>query len=168
MWNCSSCGEQVEEEYDICWNCQADRSEATLEPKDIADSSKSQKLGGGASSNMADTLDKRYRDAYRVSDAAIAAGGIAKFLGIAIVLIGVATFLYGAVNSSEGAMLLGVAGTPVGLFLFIFGVIVSAQGQQLKATLDQTINSFAFLSDRERLEIMGLGGKTRKKELEEF
>src|SRR5262245_12888256 len=25
MWNCTNCGEQSEDNFDICWNCQFDR-----------------------------------------------------------------------------------------------------------------------------------------------
>ena len=41
MWNCSSCGETVEDHFELCWNCQATKSGrrpvSELEAEDIGE-----------------------------------------------------------------------------------------------------------------------------------
>ena len=54
MWECLHCGEDVEEVFDVCWNCQANRDGSPSElPDPVRDETEEEELA---------VLNKRYSD----------------------------------------------------------------------------------------------------------
>lgn len=112
-------------------------------------------LAGGVSaptSQLASTLFKRYKDAYTEGHAVVTVGGVIKgigaFLGIAIIVAGIAM----GSSSSGGAvaMIIGIiGGCLVGVPTYVLGILVAAQGQTQLATLDAAVNSSRHLSNDE-------------------
>jgi len=43
MWKCKKCAEKIEEEFDVCWNCGADK-DGTLIDKDVVAQIKNAKI----------------------------------------------------------------------------------------------------------------------------
>jgi len=159
MWLCGHCGEQVDGDYECCWNCQANRGES-------AQSETSGKNNGIPQATRvaprrrthppAEQMEKRYRDAYRVARATILAAGMVKFIGIVLAVLGAIAALAIAKQSGPAAVAIGVLGVSTGVLIFGVGILISAQGQQLLTAVDDVINSSPFLTDIERADIMRL------------
>jgi hypothetical protein len=118
------------------------------------------------------SLAKRYIDAYRVAQfqngigqtikiLSAVVGGIITAISLLVLLVSLVPqqSMFGASSNPIG-MAFGFFGALTGVTIvgvgFVLGVLVSSQGQILKATLDGTVNSSPFLSDNERVQIMGL------------
>ena len=101
-------------------------------------------------------LEKRYRDAYRVSRATTAIAGLIKAVGILAGLSGLVIAYLSAEQSSSLAFVAAAASVIIGLVVYGLGILIAAQGQQLMAAIDDVVGGSPFLSDRERASIMGL------------
>jgi len=101
-------------------------------------------------------LERRYRDAYRVSRATTAIASLIKAVGVLAGLSGLVVAYMSAEQSSSLAFVAAAAGVIIGLVVYGLGILISAQGQQLMAAIDDVVGSSPFLSDRERASIMGL------------
>jgi len=114
----------------------------------------------------AESLSKRYRDAYRVTNAIITVGSLLKLAGI--VLSGLILF-FGIIVAQQGArqaltglppqavIVVCVVVAAVLCFVFwLFGVLISAVGQMARSTVDTSVNTSPFLTDELRSQIMGL------------
>lgn len=164
MWRCSKCGEEVEDDFDVCWNCQTGKDGAVSETYSLAAASKTK---GGDDVKVKDapevaSLMRRYRDAYLE---ARAVNGYGIFIKVAAIiaalllsLIGFMIFAEQRGGKSDAAIGLGVVvvGICVGLLFYLIGVLVSAQGQILKASLDSAVNNSPFLTNEHRAKIMSL------------
>jgi hypothetical protein len=164
MWKCRRCGEEVEDDFDVCWNCQAGRDGSLPESSVLPTEQKVQsvrKASARDSSEVA-SLMKRYTDAYVVGRAITGFGSLIKVIGIVIaILLVLIGFLVAAKNGPrETISYLGIIGIVVGVLsgalFYIIGVLVSAQGQILKASLDSAVNSSPFLTNEHRAKIMSL------------
>lgn len=148
---CRNCGNDLEG-YAFCTEC-GDRG--------IADSPRTQRPIHESGS----TVVNRYRDAYRVGAALVGLGNAIKAVGAILGGIILLSSLI-AGNSSliaENGQFRGAAvvmgffvAAIVGALFWVGGVIVAAQGQVLRATLDSAVAHSPFLTDRERLDAMGL------------
>lgn len=71
MWSCVKCGEEVEDTFELCWNCQANRSGRSPEPHDpnaatISDRiSRDQKSSANASSTERTPITRKPRSLSR-------------------------------------------------------------------------------------------------------
>jgi hypothetical protein len=164
MWKCRRCDEEIEDDFDVCWNCQAGR-DGSLPDRNVVPTEQKERSVGKATvreSYVVASLMKRYTDAYIVARTITGFGSLIKVIGVVIaallVLIG---FLVAAQNGPrEPISYLGIMGVVVGVIsgalFYIIGVLVSAQGQILKASLDSAVNSSPFLSNEHRAKIMSL------------
>src|SRR6185503_2541521 len=143
MWKCHRCGEEVEDNFDVCWNCQAGRDGSLPEGNVAPPEQKTinaRKAASKVSSEVA-SLTKRYTDAYRVARAVAGFGSIIKVIGIVIAIVLVLIGFMVASQSGPGNPIssLGIMGIVVGVLsgalFYVIGVLVSAQGQILKASL---------------------------------
>lgn len=164
MWECRRCGEEVEDNFDVCWNCQAGR-DGSLPESNVAPAeqkTKNVRKAAARDSPEVASLTKRYIDAYLVARAVTGFGSMIKVMGIVIAILLV---LIGFVVASQSGprdpiSYLGIMGIVVGVIsgalFYIIGVLVSAQGQILKASLDSAVNSSPFLTNEHRAKIMSL------------
>jgi hypothetical protein len=170
MWNCPKCHEEVEDDFDVCWNCQTGKDGSIPETYFAANKPKV-KDGGHVKkspevkvrdSAEATSLMKRYTDAYLVARAINGFGSLIKVIAIVIaILLVLIGFWVAAQNGPrEPISYLGImgifAGILSGALFYIIGVLVSAQGQILKASLDGAVNSSPFLTNEQRKKIMSL------------
>lgn len=106
-------------------------------------------------------LINRYRDAYRVGDAAVGFGTLLKAFGW---LLGIITILGGIFLESQitgdgspfviiYALFVGIA--QIVIFMF-FGILVSAIGQILRSSLDTAVHTSPLLDDEQRTEAMSV------------
>ena len=170
MWKCPNCREEVEDNFDVCWNCQTGKDGTVPETYFAAAKPNVRDRGNVKDgpqvkvrdSSEAASLMKRYTDAYLVARAINRFGSLIKViaivLAIALVAIG---FLVAAQNGpTEPISYLGImgifAGIISGALFYIIGVLVSAQGQILKASLDGAVNNSPFLTNEHRKKIMSL------------
>lgn len=179
MWKCAACGEQVEDQFEACWNCstskdgrpQTDSKDEDTEPEEAApfvvqnspsgglpdDRSARQSAPRGA---LAMRAQARYEDAYLVARAVVGFGRLLKVLGVlAGVLVLVASMaLSKGTGDTTGSV--AFAGFALGLFIggvfYIMGVLLSAQGQMLKATVDTSVHSSPFLTGSQKANAMSL------------
>lgn len=152
MWKCKNCGEQVESNFEVCWNCQTARGEERPDEGKQGELAAGPSIpAGGRLSTKAlhSQLEKRYRDAYRVARVTVFFGKVAKILAVVVVVVGIAA------GEEIGALGIG-GGLLAGLFLYITGVLVAAQGQLLLTSVDNVINTSPLLSDLERVKILHL------------
>jgi len=135
MWECKNCGETVEDEFETCWNCQTNPTSPDAENEDVAHASgqlgnnEHQERGGSA----AGSLERRYRDAYRVARATILGGKIIKILAVAMAVAA----LWAAFVGREEVDLFAGIGFAVAAIVYAVGIGVSAQGQLLLTSIDQ-------------------------------
>lgn len=113
---------------------------------------------GGALKQAQSRVVSRYRDAYLVGTALVGIGVVIKVVGAVlacIIILGSLTAANGLLGG--GALIVGIAVAAIaGGLTWVGGVIVAAQGQILRATLDTAVFNSPFLSDHERLDVMGL------------
>jgi len=168
MWKCKRCSEQLENEFDKCWNCGClrDGSHPSESDDGIDDYSPEQILPNGellsrrvaaecippSRSDFAQALTKRYKDAYFSARWLIRIGGLIKWGALFIVVIGLAiSQTIGGRNlmAASFAVSLGVA-----IPTFILGILISGQGQTHLATLDTAVNTSRHLSKDEVISIL--------------
>ena len=160
---CPRCGKQTDTNFKYCEHCAADLSQVRQPPQPI-----NQAPSNADESSEAKSLNKRYRDAYRVARTTTGIGSMIKGVGA---LLGILIFfgafalaagqrhVYGVRGGEIQVISLIVAaifGGTVWLVFFIWGVLVSAQGQILKASLDGAVNGSPFLTNEQRATIMSL------------
>lgn len=175
MWICANCSEQVEDEFEVCWNCQSERpakpARISERAENVPANSKAQRSGVNSSvseSSEAQSLVKRYWDSYLVARVIVGVGKFIKIVGVIFaVLILLGTLLISNQASSGSGRddsqfglafgLIGfLTGCLVGVLFYIWGVIISAVGEILKAVLDSAVNTSPFLTDKHRAKIMSL------------
>jgi hypothetical protein len=112
------------------------------------------------------SIMKRYRDAYRVSNAIILAGSLLKFLGT----IGGGVVGLGGIVLAQQVNRQQLTGLPseaivtfsivLGMLILVagwlFGIVLSAIGEMARAVIDTAVNTSPGLSENLRLEIMKL------------
>ena len=160
MWKCKSCSEQIENNFDSCWNCGYSRDGSP--PKESEEISSEAVLPNGellsriAASNptsrsrtdIAQALSRRYADAYIAARWLIRIGSIIKWVAVAsailIFVIGMAAAegLVGDLGVFLGIILACAVGIPT----FTLGILISGQGQTNLATLDTAVNTSRHLS----------------------
>jgi hypothetical protein len=164
MWECRSCGEEVEDNFEVCWNCQVGR-DGSLPESNVASAgqkTKAVRKAAARDSSEVASLTKRYTDAYLVARAVTGFGFMIKVIGIVIAILLVLIGLMVTSQNGPGNPLsyLGIMGIVVGVIsgalFYVIGVLVSAQGQILKASLDSAVNSSPFLTNEHRAKIMYL------------
>lgn len=114
--------------------------------------------------SAARTVTVRYKDAYKVARIVTTIGGIIKGFGIALGVIVFAVVFFAASPGPIGRPVPQVAVIPVaglaglfsGMIFYFLGLVVSSQGQMLKATLDHAVHTSPFLTDPQRMDVMGL------------
>jgi hypothetical protein len=165
MWACPNCGEKIEDDFDICWKCQAGTKPAgredgvSAEGEEQAHSSGGQAVSGTPPLTIA--LSKRYKDAYLVAKAVIVYATIVK--GVAVISSILALIVVLVVSGAgprgfdSSTFLLGilVAGI-LGFVVYCLGVLIAAVGQHLFASLDTAVNSSPFLSGSDKAQILSL------------
>ncbi len=165
MWACPKCGEKIEDDFDICWKCQAGTRPAgredgvSAEGEEQAHNSGGQTLSGTPPLTIA--LSKRYKDAYLVAKAVIVYATIVK--GVAVISSILALIVLLAVSGAgprgfdSSTFLLGilVAGS-FGFVMYCIGVLIAAAGQHLFASLDTAVNTSPLLSGSEKARILSL------------
>jgi hypothetical protein len=164
MWECRRCGEEVEDNFDVCWNCQAGRDGSLPENKVTPAEQKTKNVRKATVSGSTEvaSVTKRYNDAYLVARAINGFGYLIKIISIVIaVLLVLIGFIVANQNGPRDPMsVVGIMGIFVGIIsgalFYIIGVLVSAQGQILKASLDSAVNSSPFLTNEHRAKIMSL------------
>ncbi len=164
MWTCSKCGEESEDDFDVCWNCQTSK-DAPLSANTVAlgeQKIKARKPAPPIESSEAASLMTRYRDGYLKARVMNGWGQVIKGLGVMVAILlailgmvlvnddrsGDATFAFGVV--------IIVSGVISGIWFFILGIVIAAHGQMLKASLDGAVNSSPFLTNEQRAKIMSL------------
>jgi hypothetical protein len=160
MWKCRRCGEEVRDDFDTCWNCDAGIDD-TLPENDLTPTEL--KTEGGRNvqikvASEASSIMKRYQDAYLVARAVNGYGIFIKTVAIvAAILLALIGFIISAKESGTaigfGLIIVGIL---VGVLFYLIGILISAQGQILKASLDSAVNSSPFLTDKHRAKIMSL------------
>lgn len=166
MWRCANCKESIEEDFNVCWNCQTGRDGsppviAVVSEADAVTRSKQRAESAvAAESPEVQSLMRRYVDAYTVARTISGLGKWVKRLGVGsgilFVVVGIGLIASGDPQGIlVGAIMVGfgVIGT---LWLFVLGILVAAQGQILLSSLDCAVNGSPFLSDRHRSKIMTL------------
>jgi heme/copper-type cytochrome/quinol oxidase subunit 4 len=164
MWKCRGCGEEIEDTFDMCWNCQTGRVRSSPEsnPAPPEESVRVEKKVRAKSSSEVASLMKRYTDAYLVARATNGFGILIKVIGIVIgILLALIGFMVASQSGPRDPMsILGIIGIAFGVFtgalFYIIGVLVSAQGQILKASLDSAVNTSPFLTNEDRAKVMSL------------
>lgn len=162
MWECRKCGEEVEDDFDVCWNCQAGRDgslpESSVTPTE--DKVKPEKKIKATSSPEVTSLMNRYKDAYLIARATNGWGKLIKIFGLVMAVILVLLGLMFIADGDKTGQLMGailvVLSIIEGVWSYIIGVLVSAQGQILKASLDGAVNGSPFLTNENRAKIMSL------------
>lgn len=156
MWKCGNCGEDVEDDFEVCWNCQTERGAASPTEGTSAISATPVKAARPVRrpAALGEQLGKRYRDAYRVARVTVFFGDVAK--GLAFVFGSISLVFAFAVSgrSTPLALVAGLFGAFAGLLLYVAGVLVAVLGQLLLTCIDQVINTSPFLTDSERAAIM--------------
>lgn len=160
IWKCEKCGEEIEEQFTSCWNCQTARKGApTVSTKPGVSRPSVQQ--SDTTLSAADSVMGRYRDAYSVANTITLFGSVIKGVGIVLAIltfITVATignYMYGGMGTVY--IFLGfIMGATIGTVLYLLGILVSAQGQLLKATLDSAVNTSPFLSNDQKASVMSL------------
>ncbi len=168
MWKCKRCSEQLENEFDKCWNCGClrDGSHPSDSNDGIDDFSPEQVLPNGellsrrvaardtatSRSDVAQALTRRYKDAYFSARWLIRIGSLIKWGALLIVVIGVAiSQAFGGETLFVPAIALSIA---VAIPTFILGILISGQGQTHLATLDTAVNTSRHLSKDEVVAIL--------------
>jgi hypothetical protein len=157
MWTCPNCSEEIEDEFDVCWNCQTERGgapKAEAGASTPADATRPSPAVHRAGRALVEQLEKRYRDAYRVGRATIFFAGVSKLLGFAFAGLSIVFAATGYEQSGALAVAGGGFGVFTGVLLYVGGVLMAAQGQLLLTSVDGVINTSPFLSNTERAEIM--------------
>ena len=172
MWKCGNCGEELNDAFDTCWNCQTPRgAEAPAGDIPTQPVNPEVKTARGdlptqtvnpqietprrrGTTGLGVQLEKRYRDAYRNARATIAFGAGVKVLAGVIGLIAVMVSLTVYQTVGVIAMFGALVGAFVACLIFVAGSVVSASGQHLLAAIDGVINTSPFLSNPERAAIL--------------
>jgi hypothetical protein len=164
MWKCKHCSEQIDDSFDACWSCgySRDGSPPTepFEAQHTADSlgrSFDKPRGKGSKSRdteRANSIAKRYRDAYLEARAIIGFGSIVKGIGI---ILGIIILVLSISGDRNNFGLFGVIiALVIGVVFYVLGLLISAAGQILQATLDTAINTSEFLTRDQRASVMSL------------
>lgn len=164
MWVCRNCAEEVEDDFDVCWNCQTAKgaSAPAGAPSPRITQTASASTLDSTESPEASALLTRYGDAYLVARATNGWGRLIKIIGLVVaLLLALAGLVLIADNQrNDASFALGVvvivSGLVSGIMFYVVGVLVSAQGQILKASLDGAVNSSPFLNNKQRAKIMSL------------
>ncbi len=156
MWKCKKCGEELEDSFDSCWQCNTpdDGSSPRLPSSSNAPASSSRSERSSSSPNPAMT---RYSDAYLVARTITGIGVLVKrialILGAFIILVALI-----ALTQNNGTFgLLGIIlAFVVSIPIYVLGILVAAQGEILKATLDTAVTNSPFLKKEEMAKAMSL------------
>lgn len=109
---------------------------------------------------MAERVQKRYRDAYRVAATRLFMGNVMKAVGMALGILGLLaaiSFANEGRGTDESVLAFGFTVSVLAfLIFFVLGVMINAGAQLLQATLDQAVYASPFLDDDQRLEAMSI------------
>ena len=112
----------------------------------------------GRFSNIAETIKRRYSDAFSEAHAVVTVGktikGVGGFLFIANLMGGFYLAFKGGEKSLQIALLGILSACLVGIPIYILGILVTAQGQTQLAALDTAVNSSRHLKDDDVAEIL--------------
>lgn len=169
MWKCKKCGEEIEDNFDTCWNCGTSiegkvvkhfpETDNQYKQKDVEEKNIQDIIPqNSAEEKISKKLIKRYQDAYNIAKSIIAFGNVIKFCGI---IIGIITVFIGSnLSNFFGSGNIGVSSIffaiLIGGSIYLLGTIITAQGQIMQATLDTAVNSSSFLNEDERIKAMRL------------
>lgn len=163
MWTCASCEEEVEDQFDVCWNCGTEKDGSLPdEPSRYAAMPRDERVvrsDSDPTERVAEVLLDRYDGAYTAAESLIALGRFVK--AVAIFIGGLAVF--GGLVSLAADILpqsIGLAGATIGAAVgfgfYLVGAGLVAGGQLLVAILDIAVNTSPFLSKQDQLEIFDI------------
>ena len=154
MAECKRCGRKAQFMSDLCADC-INNPVDHVSPVAVS-ATPTDFVSARVQSNS--RMVNRYQDAYRVGTALVALGNAIKAIGalLAVVILG-GSFTLSSGSLGSSAVMIGVVMAAIsGGVLWVGGVLVSAQGQILRATLDNAVSNSPFMTERERLDAMGL------------
>ena len=166
MWKCKNCSEQIENNFDSCWNCGYSRdgsapkesedvlSEAVLPNGELLSRIAASSTTSRSRSDIAQALTRRYTDAYIAARWLIRIGSIIKWVAVALAVV---IFIVGVSSRAPGdfGLLIGIfLACAVGIPTFVLGILISGQGQTHLATLDTAVNTSRHLSKDDVAEIL--------------
>lgn len=158
MWNCLSCRETVDDEFDACWQCGVERGETVSsqnnvsagEPLLSSGQRQSQVLteisSAPSETDIVRALSRRYKDAYTSARWLIRIGGLIKLLAI---ILAVVIIIFSMILSAAFPLALG-GGFAFAFLIciptYVMGVLTSGQGQTNLASLDTAVNTSRHLT----------------------
>ena len=177
---CTSCGSTVPPQTKFCIHCgnsleseKSSQKASNTEPVTfkpiihtqpvtertlISDMTSTERLG--PSFPQAESVMKRYRDAYHIAKLTDMAGHVFKAVGVlfailTLIIFGLALKTDFLERGYAALVALFFAGVVFMIFLAV-GLVVSAQGQNLKASLDSAANCSPFLTSEQKAKVMSL------------
>jgi hypothetical protein len=114
---------------------------------------------------VANTMSRRYADAYRVARVVIRFGGIVKTTGVVLIVLLLVGGLFVAAQSPMGQnpavvfIVCALLAVVIGGVPYILGVVTAAQGQVMFAVLDTAVNTSPILETSEKASLMWQSGE---------
>jgi hypothetical protein len=90
---------------------------------------------------MADALEQKYEDAYRVADGAIMLGRVVKVFGFVLGAVALVAGLVGGIGGAAIFLVALLIAILIGVIGYVAGAFITAQGQLIRATLDVAVNT---------------------------